>query len=168
MLSAKIYSFFQNLNTKWLICCFGFRTLCLEKFRLQLKSFYSIIDNTTKDDENNDDHKGDGVKESKEDCDHASDCASEYVPSKSGSKKSVLCLLTVEEGESFKACFYGLIHSSKPIAMERVIPLINKTPKIQHLTNKFTNRQLADKVRTMRKAVARVNERKRLGRKNKA
>ena len=88
----------------------------------------------------------------------------EYVPSVGSKKSTAQSLLTIQEDELFKETFYNLIHSSKPIVMEHVIDIIKKKPKLQHLTKKFTNRQLADKVRTIRKAVARENEKKKIKR----
>ena len=66
-------------------------------------------------------------------------------------KSTAQSLLTIQEDELFKETFYNSIHSSKPIVMQHVIEIIKK-PKLQHLTKKFTNCQLADKVRMTRKA----------------
>lgn len=76
-------------------------------------------------------------------------------------------MLTDEEEELFKATFHNLLHSSRPIVMDAVNDLIKKTPKLRHLQTKFSNRQLADKVRTLRKALNRQSERKRLKKRNK-
>jgi hypothetical protein len=78
------------------------------------------------------------------------------------SKRSIQSLLTVDEENVFKDTFHGVIHSSKPINTDHVCEVVKKHPKLKHLTNMFSNRQLADRVRTARKAVSRVNERKAL------
>lgn len=86
----------------------------------------------------------------------------EYAPSVPASKKTTLSLLTVEEEETFNATFLKLIKSTKPISMKDVVNVISKTPKLCHLLTNFTHRQLADKVRSMRKAMVRDKERKSL------
>ena len=86
----------------------------------------------------------------------------EYLPSVSASKKTAQSLLTVEEDETFNAAFSKLLKSSKPIYMKNVAEVIKENPKLCHLLTKFTHRQLADKVRSMREAMARDKERKSL------
>jgi hypothetical protein len=68
----------------------------------------------------------------------------------------------VEEDATFHAAFLKLVKSSQPIHMKNIAKVIRKNPKLCHLLTKFTHRQLADKVRSMRKAMVRDNERKSL------
>ena len=67
-------------------------------------------------------------------------------------------LLTIEEEEIFSALFSKLAQSSKPINMDDVAKMIKKTPKLRSLRSRHTDRQLADRVRTMRKAFRRTAE----------
>ena len=78
------------------------------------------------------------------------DEASGYGPSISGSKKTATSLLTIEEDAVFNIVFFKLAHSSKPINMKEVV---NDEPRLRQLKTRFTNRQLADRVRTLRKAI---------------
>ena len=86
----------------------------------------------------------------------------EYLPSVSASKKTAQSLLTVEEDETFNAAFSKLLKSSRPSYMKNVAEVTKENPKLCHLLTKFTHRQLADKVRSIRKAMVRDKERKSL------
>ena len=86
----------------------------------------------------------------------------EYLPSVSGSKKTSQSLLTVEEDETFHDAFKKLVKSSKPIYMKHVAEVIKKNTKLCHLLKNFTHRQLADRVRSMRKATLQEKARKSL------
>ena len=92
--------------------------------------------------------------------DDKNDHASLYAPSISGSKRTTQSLLTVEEDEIFNETFSTLIRSSKPIITKDVVKMIKKEPKLCELPSRLTNRQMADTVRTRRKALLRTNEMK--------
>jgi hypothetical protein len=85
---------------------------------------------------------------------------SEYVPSISGSKKTAQSLLTIEEYEVFEAAFSKLARSSRPINMKDVVRTINKEPKLRQLQERLTDRQMVDRVCTMRKAILRAENNK--------
>ena len=72
-------------------------------------------------------------------------------------------LLTIEEDGIFSTTFSKLIHSSSPICTKDVAATIKRQPKLCHLLKKFTARQWADKVHSMRKATVRVNEEENVG-----
>ena len=114
-------------------------------------------DDGSQDDGNQDDGD-DGVDDNPDEKIHDN----EYVPSVSGSKKTSQSLLTVEEDDAFHDAFKKLVKSSKPIFMKEVAEVIKKNTKLCHLLRNFTHRQLADRVRSMRKAMLREKERKSL------
>ncbi len=72
-------------------------------------------------------------------------------------------LLTIGEDEMFNSTFSTLIRSSKPIAMKKVVAMVEKEAKLSHLLDSFTHRQLADKVRSLRKAFVLAKSKKQLG-----
>ena len=90
------------------------------------------------------------------------DEASGYGPSISGSKKTATSLLTIEEDEVFNTVFSKLAHSSKPIHMKDVAKVGNDEPRLRQLKTRFTDRQLADRVRTLRKAILRTRSKSNL------
>lgn len=69
----------------------------------------------------------------------------------------------MEEDEIFNSTFSKLIQSSKPIETKKVVAMIKKEAKLCHLLNSFTHRQMADKVRSLRKAYIQANSKKKLG-----
>lgn len=87
------------------------------------------------------------------------DIVSEEMYAPSLSRKTLQSLLTVEEEEVFTAMFSSLIKSSKPINQNEVVKMIEKEPKLSDLSSRLSNRQIADRVRTMRKAFIRKVER---------
>ena len=95
---------------------------------------------------------------------------SEYYPSiisaTTMSKKSSLSLLTDKDGALFNTFFKKIIHSSKQITQKAVYDVLTPESQLFHLTKQFTFRQLADKVRTARREIARNNQRNKLSRKN--
>ena len=95
------------------------------------------------------------------------DEASVYGPSISGSKKTATSLLTIEEDEVFNTVFSKLAHSSKPINMKDVAKVVNDEPRLRQLQTRFTDRQLADRVRTLRKAVLRTRNKNNLKKRKK-
>ena len=93
--------------------------------------------------------------------------ASEYTPSiilpsthKCMSKKSSQKLLADDEYETFYKLFKDLIESKKPISKAMVKERIEGEPKLCHLLKKYSLLQLADKVRTERRIIARNSSRK--------
>jgi hypothetical protein len=64
----------------------------------------------------------------------------------------------------FNTVFKKIIHSSKQITQKAVYDVLTPESQLFHLTKQFTFRQLADKVRTARRA--RNNQRNKLSRKN--
>ena len=95
---------------------------------------------------------------------------SEYSPSiisaTTMSKKSSLSLLTDKDSALFNTFFKKIIHSSKQITQKAVYDVLTPESQLFHLTKQFTFRQLADKVSTARRAIARNNQRNKLSRKN--
>ncbi|XP_028394544.1 uncharacterized protein LOC114518752 [Dendronephthya gigantea] len=89
-------------------------------------------------------------------------CDSEYAPSVHSSKRTLTSLLTIEEEHLFTKTFSKLLHSSKPVVMKKVIETLQKTPGLSHLLETFTHRQLADRVRSERKAIVRTKQKKKL------
>ena len=93
------------------------------------------------------------------------DEASGYGPSISGSKKTATSLLTIEEDEV--SIFSKLAHSSKPINMKDVAKVVNDEPRLRQLQARLTDCQLADRVRTLRKAILRTRNKKNLKKRKK-
>ena len=100
---------------------------------------------------------------SKEDgCDEKG--GSEYTPSVISpttiSTKGSQKLFSNEDDALFKTVFFELIHTNKQISKKVVESGLNAEPKLTHLVKQYTFRQLADKVRTERRIIARGNERR--------
>lgn len=89
-----------------------------------------------------------------------SDDGSEYSPSVVSpstcvSKKSFQKLFKDDEYDVFKDTFKDLIETNKSITRDYVKQKIEADPKLCHLLNNYTLLQLADKVRTERRILAR-------------
>ena len=80
-------------------------------------------------------------------------------PSTSTSKKTAQKLFT-EEYKIFKEMFKDLIESKMSISWKYVQGKLEDEPKLCHLVQKYTGLQLADKVRTERRILARNSARK--------
>ena len=126
----------------------------------EIKPVDSEIVDGNHDDDDGDDGDDDDGDDGVDDIPVEKNHDTEYLPSLSDSKKTSQSLLTLEEDETFNDAFKKLVKSSKPISMKHVAEVIEKNTKLRHLLKTFTHRQLADRVRSMRKAMFRVNERK--------
>jgi hypothetical protein len=73
----------------------------------------------------------------------------------------------MEEDHLFNQTFSKLIRSTKTISMKTVAETVQKDPKLSHLLKTMTHRQLADRVRSERKAIVRADQRKELQKKAK-
>jgi hypothetical protein len=60
----------------------------------------------------------------------------------------------------FRELFAPLIHSDKPITTKVAVSMLKENTKLKHLTKKFTNQQIYDKLRTERKIASRDKNRK--------
>jgi hypothetical protein len=100
-----------------------------------------------------------------------SDSGDEYQPSENAtpsiippttctSKRSSQKLFADNEYEVFYELFKDIIHSSKQISKPLVQKRIEGEPKLRHLLDKYELLQLADKVRTERRILARVGAKK--------
>ena len=100
-----------------------------------------------------------------------SDSGDEYQPSENAtpsiippttctSKRSSQKLFADNEYDVFYELFKDLIHSSKQISKPLVQKRIEGEPKLRHLLDKYELLQLANKVRTERRILARVGAKK--------
>jgi ABC-type microcin C transport system permease subunit YejE len=60
----------------------------------------------------------------------------------------------------FRKLFAPLIHSDKPITTKVAVSMLKENTKLKHLTKKFTNQQIYDKLMTERKIASRDKNRK--------
>jgi hypothetical protein len=60
----------------------------------------------------------------------------------------------------FRKLFASVIYSDKPITTKVAVSMLNKHTKLKHLTKKFTNQQIYDKLRTERKIANRDKSKK--------
>ena len=100
-------------------------------------------------DEKQDDNLDEKQDESKEDS-NSEYAPSEIPPSISTSTTRRTNLFTDEETVEFLTVFEDLIKSKKPIRRDHVSSRIENNALLKHLNDKYTPRQLADKVRTER------------------
>lgn len=90
---------------------------------------------------------------------------SEYTPSlvppsTCVSKKSSQKLFKDDEYAIFREMFKDLIETNKPVSRKYVTEKIEAEPRLCHLAEQYTGLQLADKVRTERRILARNSARK--------
>lgn len=103
------------------------------------------------DDTEHDDTQDDKPDENREESN--SECTqSEVIPpsATTTSVSSFTNLFSQEKSVEFQTLFKDLIKSNKPIKRDYVAARIEKSAVLKHLCDKYTARQLADKVRTER------------------
>lgn len=60
----------------------------------------------------------------------------------------------------FRKLFASVIHSDKPITTKVAVTMLKANKKLKHLTKKFSNQQIYDKLRTERKIAKRDKNKK--------
>ncbi|XP_028394421.1 uncharacterized protein LOC114518606 [Dendronephthya gigantea] len=86
--------------------------------------------------------------------------SSDVVPPSSRSRGGQDRLFSDMEMVEFRKLFSAVIHSDKPITTKVAVSMLKKNKSLKHLTKRFTNQQIYDKLRTERKIAKREKQKK--------